>query len=71
VIGRAVNEVARTADMAKLLKREVVVSDAVANRVASRGGNGSAESVRLSDLGEHELRGIPAARRLWALELVG
>jgi hypothetical protein len=24
-----------------------------------------------SDLGEHELRGIPAARRHWALELVG
>jgi adenylate cyclase len=47
VIGRAVNEVARTADMAKFLKREVVVSDAVANRVASRGGNGSSESVRL------------------------
>jgi class 3 adenylate cyclase len=41
------NEVARTADMAKFLKREVVVSDAVANRVASRGGNGSSESVRL------------------------
>ncbi|HKB23041.1 MAG TPA: adenylate/guanylate cyclase domain-containing protein [Methyloceanibacter sp.] len=71
VIGRSVNEVARTAEMAKLLHREVVVSEAVASRVVNRGGNGLAGGVRLSDLGEHELRGIPAARRLWALEPVG
>jgi adenylate cyclase len=61
IIGRSVNEVARTADMAKVLKREVVVSDAVASRITS------AERLALSDLGEHELRGIPLARRLWAL----
>ena len=34
VLGRAVNEVARTADMAKMLKRPVVVSDEVARRKA-------------------------------------
>jgi adenylate cyclase len=59
VLGRAVNEVARTADMAKSLKRPVVVSDEVARR-----------STRfLADLGLHELRGIPQARRLWAMEV--
>ena len=67
ILGRSVNEVARTAEMAKLLHREVVVSEAVASRVANRGGNGLAGGARLSDLGEHELRGIPAARRLWSL----
>ena len=64
VIGRAVNEVARTADMAKFLKREVVVSDAVANRVASRGEAMGLPKASASDLGEHELRGIPAAPAL-------
>jgi adenylate cyclase len=59
VLGRAVNEVARTADMAKLLKRPVVVSDEVARRA----------SFALADLGLHELRGIPTARRLWALDV--
>ena len=59
VLGRAVNEVARTADMAKSLKRPVVVSDEVARR--------STQS--LADLGLHELRGIPQARRLWAMEV--
>jgi adenylate cyclase len=59
VLGRAVNEVARTADMAKSLKRPVVVSDEVARR--------STQS--LADLGLHELRGIPVARRLWAMEV--
>ena len=59
VLGRAVNEVARTADMAKSLKRPVVVSDEVARRA----------SLPLADLGLHELRGIPVARRLWAMEV--
>jgi adenylate cyclase len=59
VLGRAVNEVARTADMAKLLQRPVVVSDEVARR----------SSFALSDLGLHELRGIPTARRLWAMDV--
>jgi adenylate cyclase len=59
VLGRAVNEVARTADMAKMLKRPVVVSDEVARR----------SSCVLADLGLHELRGIPEARRLWAMEV--
>jgi len=59
VLGRAVNEVARTADMAKLLKRPVVVSDEVARR----------SELVLADLGLHELRGIPQARRLWAMEI--
>jgi adenylate cyclase len=59
VLGRAVNEVARTADMAKTLKRPVVVSDEVARR----------SSCALADLGLHELRGIPTARRLWAMEV--
>ena len=74
VIGRSVNEVARTADMAKVLKRPVVVSDAVAKRVpgglqASLDGNGQSGRLRLIDIGEHELRGIPSARRLWSLEM--
>ena len=59
VLGRAVNEVARTADMAKSLKRPVVVSDEVARR----------STHTLADLGLHELRGIPQARRLWAMEV--
>ena len=59
VLGRAVNEVARTADMAKSLKRPVVVSDEVARRA----------NVTLADLGLHELRGIPQARRLWAMDV--
>ena len=59
VLGRAVNEVARTADMAKSLKRPVVVSDEVARR----------STHALADLGLHELRGIPQARRLWAMEV--
>ena len=56
VLGRAVNEVARTADMSKKLKRPVVVSHEVAKR----------SSLTLADLGLHKLRGIPTARRLWA-----
>jgi adenylate cyclase len=64
ILGRSVNEVARTADMAKVLKLPVVVSDAVASCVTS-----TLASAELTDLGEHELRGIPAARRLWALGL--
>lgn len=73
VIGRAVNEVARTADMAKVLKRKVVVSDAAARLLgtADFAGGAASASENLADLGEHELRGIPAARRLWALELAG
>ena len=59
VLGRAVNEVARTADMAKSLKRPVVVSDEVARR----------STHSLADLGLHELRGIPQSRRLWAMEV--
>ena len=59
VLGRAVNEVARTADMSKKLKRPVVVSHEVAKR----------SSLTLADLGLHKLRGIPTARRLWAMEV--
>ena len=59
VLGRAVNEVARTADMSKTLKRPVVVSHEVAKR----------SSLTLADLGLHKLRGIPTARRLWAMEV--
>ena len=44
-----------------LMAAAVVVSDAVVSRITS------AERLALSDLGEHELRGIPSARRLWAL----
>jgi hypothetical protein len=45
--------------MAKSLKRPVVVSDEVARR----------STHSLADLGLHELRGIPQARRLWAMEV--
>jgi adenylate cyclase len=146
VIGRAVNEVARTEDMSKALKHPVIVTDTVASRVnssdsswpgsrssgdlpspadpafaaeaaastewaagfakagavahqksvpahgsgagrhpevraeplvaqrASKDGrpphhDGTGEAFRLTDLGEHDLRGIPTPRRLWALEV--
>jgi adenylate cyclase len=59
VLGRAVNEVARTADMSKSLARPVVVSDEVARR----------SGLALADLGLHALRGIPQARRLWAMDV--
>jgi adenylate cyclase len=64
ILGRSVNEVERTAEMAKLLKCPVVVSDAAASRVGS-----PLASTVLTDLGEHELRGIPSGRRLWSLDL--
>jgi adenylate cyclase len=67
VIGRAVNEVARTEDMSKALGHPVVVSDAVASRVNPRKGNGVGAA--LTDLGHHDLRGMPTPRRLWALAL--
>jgi adenylate cyclase len=57
VIGRAVNEVARTAAMTKALGCPIIVSDAVARHA----------TMTLDDLGLHELRGIPTARRLWGL----
>jgi len=69
VIGRAVNEVARTEDMSKELGHPVVVTDAVASRVASLEGNGIGEGAPLVDLGFHDLRGILDRRRLWALAL--
>jgi len=69
IIGRSVNEVERTAEMAKLLKREVVVSDAAASRLARPlESEGLFGRLHLADLGEHELRGIPSVRRLWALD---
>jgi adenylate cyclase len=67
VIGRAVNEVARTEDMSKALGYPVVVTDAVASRI--RAGNGSGEGAPLIDLGTHDLRGMLDRRRLWALAL--
>ncbi len=48
---------ARTQDMTKPLKHPVVVTDEVARR----------SGLALADLGLHELRGIPTARRRWAL----
>jgi adenylate cyclase len=59
ILGSAVNEVARTADMSKALHRPVVVSDTVAKRTP----------LGLEDLGLHALRGIPQARRLWGMPL--
>jgi adenylate cyclase len=59
VLGRAVNEVARTADMAKTLNQPVIVSDEVARR----------STLTLADLGLHELRGIPRERRLWTMQV--
>ncbi len=69
VIGRAVNEVARTQDMSKALGHPVVVTDAVASRVAPLEGNGAGWGSPLRDLGNHDLRGILDRRRLWALAL--
>jgi len=64
VIGRAVNEVARTQDMSKALGHPVVVTDAIASRVKTNGLRSP-----LTDLGAHDLRGILDRRRLWALAL--
>lgn len=61
VIGRAVNEVARTQDMSKLLGQPIVATDEVVRRARADAG------LRLNDMGLHDLRGIPAAKRLWAL----
>ncbi len=71
VIGRAVNEVARTEGMCRHLRHPVVASDAVAARIV--GGNGAEPpaGLTLTDLGHHDLRGIPAPRRLWALGMGG
>jgi adenylate cyclase len=63
VIGRAVNEVARNQDMSKLLGQPIVVSDTVADRT------GTGQDYRLQSLGMHDLRGMPTARRLWALRV--
>jgi adenylate cyclase len=65
VIGRAVNEVARAEDMSKALMHPVIVTDAVASRVSALDG----QAGTLTNLGLHDLRGIPTARRLWALGL--
>jgi class 3 adenylate cyclase len=56
-----VNEVARNQDMSKLLGQPIVVSDTVADRA------GTGQHYRLQSLGMHDLRGMPTARRLWAL----
>ena len=61
VIGRAVNEVARTQDMSKLLGQPIVATDDVVTRASTGLG------FRLHDLGPHDLRGVPTAKRLWAL----
>jgi adenylate cyclase len=61
LVGRAVNEAARTESMTKILGRPVLVTDAVA-RLAR---------VPLDDLGLHDLRGVPLPQRLWALPLPG
>lgn len=61
VIGRAVNEVARTQDMSKLLGQPIVATDEVVRRARANSG------LRLQDMGMHDLRGVPAAKRLWAL----
>ncbi len=53
--GRAVNEAARMSDMAKRLGRPFIASHAAASRAAHD----------LEDLGHHDLRGFPIARRLW------
>ena len=65
VIGRAVNEVARTQDMSKLLGQPIVATDEVVRRARADAG------LRLNDMGLHDLRGIPAAKRLWALRHTG
>jgi adenylate cyclase len=61
VIGRAVNEVARTQDMSKLLGHPIVATDQVVRLASPESG------LRLNDMGLHDLRGIPMAKRLWAL----
>ena len=61
VIGRAVNEVARTQDMSKLLGQPIVATAQVVSRARAEPG------LRLNDMGLHDLRGIPVAKRLWAL----
>ncbi|MFO7478402.1 MAG: hypothetical protein R6X03_08685 [Methyloceanibacter sp.] len=53
------NETARAVDLAKALERPIVVSEEAASRARRP----------FIDLGQHDLRGLPAPRCLWALEV--
>ena len=64
VIGPAVNLVSRTAEAAKALDIDLVVSDVF----AAAHGNGPLRSPMLRSLGKHALRGLDGARELFALE---
>jgi adenylate cyclase len=59
LVGRAVIEAARTAELTKRLSRPVLLTDAIARRV------GTAEG--LEDMGVQQLRGLPVGQRLYAL----
>ena len=47
--------------MSKLLGQPIVATDQVVSRARPEPG------LRLNDMGLHDLRGIPVAKRLWAL----
>jgi hypothetical protein len=53
------NETARAVDLAKALERPIVVSEEAASRARRP----------FIDLGQHDLRGLPAPHCLWALEV--
>ncbi len=59
LVGRAVIEAARTAELTKSLRKPIVVTDAVHRLLG-----GSSELV---DLGVHQLRGLPIGRRLYTV----
>lgn len=59
LVGRAVIEAARTAELTKVLGRPIIATDAV------HGLLGDASD--LADMGVHQLRGLPVGRRLYAL----
>lgn len=58
LVGRAVIEAARTAELTKRLSRPVLLTDALARKV------GTAEG--LEDMGVQQLRGLPVGQRLYA-----
>jgi adenylate cyclase len=57
LVGRAVIEAARTAELTKAMRRPILVTDAMARQL---GGHG------LEDIGVHQLRGLPVGHRLYA-----
>ncbi|MFV1465852.1 MULTISPECIES: adenylate/guanylate cyclase domain-containing protein [unclassified Phaeobacter] len=64
VTGPAVNELSRIEGMCRKLNRDIVISEAFARSL-------TVESIKLSSLGSHELRGVREPKELFSLESFG